>query len=562
MSRVTILQAALGLPVVAALAWLGLVRTPWLRRPVAGVLALGAHASAWAVFWLVYRGDELVWRSFRPELLGATVVVVVELALLLATIRAEPLTRGANAAAVVGLGVSAAAIAALSYAGSLAVVGLALPLPTIAVAGAALSGTPREDARGLIGLAAADAIALVGLSLVYARTGSIAVDVAGGAGPALLLLAALLKSGAIPGVATWRVSEGSGPPVWLEGAVRGQAVALAAIAGLTMRSSAPAVALAILAAAAVAAAGGLALLAGSRERLMAAASGAAAGVPFLALGLGGAVGTRAFLLLFPAFVLASGLVPFLTRAGPEDERGRRGDAAAGAWVWLAACAAGVGVASLLGMPPGGGFPGTWLAVSLAAARSEVTLGWLVAAAGTAVGLTLAFAAAIALIRAARPRALHASLGAIAALGLLYLGTQPIRVGIGWWIRVETALGVPEVLPSAGAPGLPAIGGLRLLLLLAPAALLVGAVVALGRGFRSGDWAFTVGTRFGTYRRPAPIERLRRTFAPVAATFRPLKEQAARARALGVGYGVAAVLELGALLLVGRIVLLSARAGFL
>jgi hypothetical protein len=73
----------------------------------------------------------------------------------------------------------------------------------------------------------------------------------------------------------------------------------------------------------------------------------------------------------------------------------------------------------------------------------------------------------------------------------------------------------------------------------------------------------VGTSFGTSRRlPAPIARLRTTFAPVAETFRPVTDLVTRLRALGVGYGIAGVLELGALLLAGRIVLLSARAGFL
>jgi len=556
-SRVTILQAALGGPVVAAIAWLGLVRMPWLRRPVGAVLALGALASSCVVFWLVYRGEELVWRSFQPGLLAATVVVVVELTLLLAAMRAESLPDGGNAPTIVGLGVCACAVAALSYAGSIGVVALALPLPTVAVACAALSGRGREDARGLIGLAAADALALIGLSLTYARTGSVAVDAAGGAGPALLLLAALLKAGAIPGVATWRLSAGKGPASWLDAAMRGQAVALAALAALTMRNSAPAAAMAIAIAVTIPLGGAIAMMAGTKERILAAAAGAAAGLPFLALGLGGAVGTRAFLLLFPAVLLAASLVAFLTRDSGEEAAGNRG-AATGAWGWLAAAAAGVALGSLLGMPPGGGFPGTWLALSLAVARSEVTLAWLPAAAGAAVGLTVAFTASITLIRAARPRAVTAAIGAIVALGLLYVGAQPVRVGIGWWIRVETALGLPEVLPTAGAPGFPIIGGVRMALLLAPALVLVAAVVALGRGVRGMRWDPAAASRGEAIL----ARRLGRLLEPFAAVLRPLTRQVDRARSLGAGYGLAAVLEVGAVLLAGRIVLLSARAGFL
>lgn len=562
MSRVTILQAALGGPVLAGVAWLGLVRWPWVRRPVAGVLAIGAHAAAWAVFWMIYRGDEVVWRSFQPELLGATVVVVAELALLLAAIGAESLPAGGSSPAIVGLGVSATAIAALSYTGSLAVVALALPIPTVAAAGAALSGRGREDARGLIGLAAADAIALVGLSLVYARTGSIGIEAAAGAGPALLLVAALAKAGAIPGLATWRLGATQGPGGWLGAALRGQAIALAALAGLTLRASAPAAALAIVAAVAIPLAAGVAVATRNRVGSLAAATGAAASVPFLALGLGGAVGTRAFLLLFPALLLASALAELLARPGSAGEGGeRKASAPAGAWGWLAACALGVGLGSLLGMPPGGGFPGTWLAVSLAAARSEVTLWWLLAAGGAAVGLAVAMTASVGLIRAARPRAIHAAAGSIVALGLLYLGTQPIRLGIGWWVRVETALGLPEVLPTAGAPGLPAIGGLRLLLALVPAVVLVAAVVALGRGVRDTTVEYVPPTAAPS-RRSTLTERARRLVAPLVSVARPLTRLTERARELRVGLGIAAVLELAAVLLVGRIVLLSARAGFL
>jgi hypothetical protein len=566
MSGTTALQLALAGPLVAGLAWLGLVRMPLLRRVVSGLLALGAQASAGAVFWFVYRGDEVVWRSFQPELLGASVLVIAEIGFFLAAVRADPLPEGGNAPVIAGLAISASAIAAISYAGSLAVVAIALAIPTLAAAAAALSGGGRAAARGLIGLAVADAVGLIGLSLVYARTGSIFVEDAGGAGPALLLVAALLKAGAVPGVATWRLSGTDGPAAWLEGALRGEAVALAAMAALTMRGAAPAPALAIVAAVAILAAGAFALSSKGVATSLAAVAGAAAGMPFLALGLGGAIGARAFLLLFPAFLLAAALVSFLARPDPGEETGgERGKTAgsAGMWGWLAACALGVGLGSLLGMPPGGAFPGTWLTLSLAASRSEATLAWLLATGAAGVGLAIAMAAAVGLVRAARPRLAHAAAGSLVALALLYLGTQPIRIAIGWWIRIETALGLPEVLPTAGAPGLPAIGGLRLVLLLAPAVILVAAVIALGRRVRDGGWELSVAPHFpGEPATQKIVKRLRRVVEPVTALARPLKEYALRARALGVGFGIAAVLELAALLMVARIVLLSARSGFL
>lgn len=556
------MQVTLGGPILAALAWLALVRLPVARRVVGGAVALGAHAAAWWLFWSVYLGEEIVWRSFEPHLLGATIAVVTQLALLLSTLRAERLPDGGNASAIVGLAVSASAVAALSYADSLAVVALVIPLPSIAVAGAALSGAGRPDARGLIGLAAADVIALVGVSLVYARTGSVVFGEAGGAGPALLLLAALLKSGAIPGLATWRQSGSSGPGAWLDSGLRGQAVALAALATLTMRSSAPAPELAVAAASAILVGGIVAILSRTQGRTLAAVTGAAAGILFLAIGLGGAVGTRAFLLVFPALLLASALAAVLARAEPVGPAATaEGPVDRSAWGWLAACALGVALGSLLGLPPGGAFPGTWLAVSLAATRSEMALGWLLAAGATGVGLALAMKASVRLIRSARSTPFVAGMGAAVALVLLYLGTQPIRVGLGWWIRVETALGLPEVLPTAGAPGFPVIGGTRLALAFAPALVLVGVAVVLGRGIR--DAEPEPETQGATVASPARGPgRVRGLLAPVASAAKPLTELLDRARATRAGFGIAAVLEVAALLLAGRVVMLAARAGFL
>lgn len=566
MSGTTLVQLALALPLVAGLAWLALVLFPVARAVLGGLLALASHAAAWGVLILVYRGDQFSWRGFDPELLGATILVFTELALLLVMLRAETLGGGANVAAVLGVAVSVSAIAALTSTTSLAVVALVLPLPTIAAASVALSGRGPEDARGLIGLAAADVLALLGLSLAYARTGSIEVGMATGIGPALLVIAAAMKAGAVPGVATWRLSATAGPGAWLDSVVRGQAVALAALAALTMGGSTPRAALAIAAAAGMLVGGVAALVARTRERIVASATGVAAGFLFLALGLAGAIGTRAFLLLFPPFLLASAVVALLGRGDPKErtDRPEEGPGGAGVWGWLAGCALGVGVASLLGLPPGGAFPGAWLTLTLAATRAQVTTTWVLVAGAAAIGVVLALSAAVALIRSARPRAAFAIPAAILSLGLLYLGTEPIRLAIGWWVRIETALGSPEVLPTAGAPGLPAIGASRLLLALAPALVLALAVVAVGRGVR--DLAVEPPTEAVPVKANENASRLgqraRALLAPVRAAGRPVIEVIERARAIGIGFGVAAVLELAVLLLVGRIVMLAARAGFL
>ena len=330
MSGTLVLQLALGGPVVAAIAWLALVRLPAVRRSVAGALALGANAAAWTLFWFIYRGDTIVWRSFEPELLGATILAIAEIPLMLAALRADSLPDGGNAPVIGGLAVSATAIAAIACGGSLAVDALVLALPTIAAAAASLSGSGRPSARGLIGLAAADAIALVGLSLVFARTGSVEVEIAGGLGPALLLHRCAHKGRRCSRRCHMEALGDGRTGAWLDMAMRGQAVALAAIAALEMRAAAPASALAVVAALAVLACAGASLLSRSPGSSVAAVAGAGFSVSLFALGLGGVVGSRAFLLLFPAFLLASGLVAFLGGRGPVKPR-PRGAGPGGGW---------------------------------------------------------------------------------------------------------------------------------------------------------------------------------------------------------------------------------------
>jgi hypothetical protein len=221
---------------------------------------------------------------------------------------------------------------------------------------------------------------------------------------------------------------------------------------------------------------------------------------------------------------------------------------------------GVALGSLLGMPPGGGFPGTWLSLSVAVARSESTTGWLLIASGAAVGLALAMFATPGLIRSARPRALPAIAGALVSGALLYTGLQPVRLGIGWWIRIETALQLPEVLPAAGAPGLPAVGGRAILFAAAVPLGIALLVVGLGRGLREPDRSWVPFA--GPPRARRSPGRVRTLADRVAAPFAPVGRAVERLRGFGIGFAVAAAFEVAALLVAARLIVLTARAGFL
>lgn len=536
--------AALG-PVLAAALWLGLVRWPWARRLAGGAVGLAAHAAAWGVFWDTYRGTGAAWRSLDPTLLGATAAAAAQVAIVVGVLRAERLPWPGAPSAVAGLAVSASALVYLSYTNNLVVVGLFLVLPTLAAVGAGLSGTGRGDVSGFIGLAAADAAALFGLSMLFARSHSAALAADPGASVALLLLlgAAAVKAGAVPGVGTWwmAATEAPGAPVAL--ALRGQGMALAALAALVVGASRSHDAVVVGAGAAVLLAGAGTVLARRSGQAVTGLTGAAAGVPFLALGLGGAVGTRAFLVAFPAFLLAAAAAALLE---PDD----RPPASAVLWTVLGVVGLTVAAASLAGLPLGGGFPGTWLTLSLGTVRGLEDPWVLAVAAAAGVGLVLALLAAIPALRLPRPGPVAAVAGVALALGLLYAGAQPVRLGIGWWLRVEGELGVPLVLPTAGAPDLPAIGGGRLAAALAPVLLLTAVVVGLGRGLRAAGGAFVplLGARPRRGRRAPP-----RTRAGVLLV---------RAREEGLGFGVALVFEVGALVLAARLLLLGAQRGFL
>jgi hypothetical protein len=267
-------------------------------------------------------------------------------------------------------------------------------------------------------------------------------------------------------------------------------------------------------------------------------------------------------VLAPVYLLAAGTGVLVGWEAPEEdrsprERDRRPPRAV--WRWLGIAALLVVLGSLVGLPPGGGFPGTWLALALATARGLTEPVLLGVAATTAIGLALTFLAALPLAGGVRTRPVPAVLGAASALGLLYVGLQPVRLGIGWWLRVEDELGLPTLLPAAGAPDLPPIGGLGLAAVLLPAIVLVGAVIALGRGVGEARTPFVPMTagRGGT-----GAERARRFRARMTRAIEGPRRLARRAAAQGLGFGVAVVFEVIAAVLAARLLLIGARSGFL
>jgi hypothetical protein len=110
--------------------------------------------------------------------------------------------------------------------------------------------------------------------------------------------------------------------------------------------------------------------------------------------------------------------------------------------------------------------------------------------------------------------------------------------------------VPVVLGASGPPDLPPLGAVNLAMVLAEAVVLVGVVVALARGFRD------VRAPFAAVTWPRPSFGLARK---VASAVRSASERARRA---GVGLAAAGLLEVGAIVLAGRLVFLAARSGFL
>jgi hypothetical protein len=544
-----LLQAAAVGPAVAGVAWLALHRWPWIRRAVGGAVWLVAHAAAWAVFWRLYGGETLQSRSLEPGLLQASIVPIAEIGVLLAIIRAESLGRRAAVGMVVGLSVSTSAVVFGAYSISLIAQALFLPVPTLAAAAATFAGSERRSFAGFGGLAAADLVGVVGLTVLFDRSGSSTVSSADGIGlgSALLFLSAAAKAGALPGLATWRLTASEGPGALVTAALRGQAVAICALAGPVVAGVDESVPLAAAAVAVTVLAGAAGLLATRAHASLAAIVGASAAVQFLALGLGGSVGLRAFLLLFPAFLLASGVTLLFGWPGQEEADAGRGSRARR---WVGGAALTVSVVSLAGLPPGGGFPGTWLTLDLAAARGLIEPLHVLFAAAVALGLVAAVMGAIPLLRAARPGWVPTLLSAAGAGLLLYIGSFPVHVGGGWLVRVEEGLNAPRLLSFAGAPSLPPVAGEILLVAAAAAAIPVALVVLLGRGFRdaAGSFAGLVARR-----EPGPpADRL-------ATLPRELRGRATR---LYVGMAVALSIELAAGWSIVQLVVKAGRRGFL
>jgi hypothetical protein len=419
---------------------------------------------------------------------------------------------------------------------------MAAVLPSAAVAAAIVAPPGRPDLRGLLPLAAADVLATAGLVVAQARGESAAVGASGGAAAFLLLAAAAIKVGAVPGLGTWRLAGATGPGGLAAVTLRAQGVALAVIGGLVLGTAAGSAAVAAAAAAACLLGGAVTLAVRDVGVSLSGVVGAGAALPFVALGLGGAVGTRAFLVLFPAFLVAAGVIVLAGWPGGIPPKTPRAG-----WRWLGLAALGAAALSLLGFPPGGGFPGTWLTLSLSGLRAEVSPVWLLVLGGVAVGLALAGLGAVPAIRSARLGAVRAIPAALAALALLYVGLQPVRLAVGWWVRIEADLSTPVVLAATGAPELPVLGGRNLAVIVGEAALLVAAVLALGRGLRDESPPY-VSTARASPR--APLERVGGRL-PGAAVWRN-----------GLDLGVLVALELAAVVLVAVVVAEAAGSGFL
>jgi hypothetical protein len=548
--------AVLG-PAAAALVWLVLAPWRWPRRLIAGAVALGSHGAAWWVFWLAYLGDRPAWRGLSPSLLGATLVAAAEVGVLFAVVEAER-RRALSPVLLAGLGASATAVVLAGYTGSLILLAAAIPVPTLAVAATALAGPMGR--WGLVELAAADVVALLGVSVAFDRTDTSVIAVSTGLGVGLILAAAAIKAGAVPGLGTARLLAAAGGPRPLGAVLRAQGILLAGVAGLVMARGQEMAPAAIAATVTVGLAGVVALLARRPSTTGAALIAAGAGVPFLALGLGGGFGARAFLVTFPAFLLAAGVVQVSVPADRlASEPSRRVTAAAGI------LAAGLALGSLVGLPPGGGFPGTWMTLSLAIDRGLAMPWFLLVAGGTLLGLALAVAGGIRLLRAASLKGAMAALSVLAGAALVYVGSQPVRLGVGWWLRSEESLGLPVVLPSAGGPTLPAVGGINLLLALAPAVVLILAAVALGRGARLGMLVPSPAPP-GPEAGPSPTAVTATTGGVMSRLRRALSKPLTPARRFlgrpAVGLGLGLVVEAAAVVLVVRLLVLGSRGGFL
>jgi hypothetical protein len=208
------------------------------------------------------------------------------------------------------------------------------------------------------------------------------------------------------------------------------------------------------------------------------------------------------------------------------------------------------VASLAGLPPAGGFPGTWVTLDLATSRGSIEPPYVVLAGAAVLGLVAATVGAVPLMRTARPRWIPAVLGALGAGLLLYLGSLPVRVGGGWWVRVEDGLNAPRLLSFSGAPSLPPVAGDVLLAAAAAAAIPIVLIVLLGKGFRdaAGRFAGVVPRRDPGSRRDGLVTLARKLRA--------------RGERLRIGTAAALLIEVAAVWSIVQLVIRAGQRGFL
>ncbi|MCA1684037.1 MAG: hypothetical protein LC708_02775, partial [Actinobacteria bacterium] len=532
-------------------------------------VALAAAAGAAGVlFARAYRGDPVVYRSFRAGLLPSTVVASLCGGVLLVGSRAASLSRGQERLALAGVAIAAAGAAACAFTTSAAVLALFLPAPTLGLAAATLAGRGRAlPAAGLVGLALADVAALLGLVLLVRRTDSTLLGTGGA--PAvtgwLLMGAAAVKAGAVPWVGTWGAGEGVPAARLAQLGVRAQGVVLAAIVAVSIR---PQLDDAVLAGAAagLAVACGLSALAPGRG--LAGVSGLAPCVIGVAAALGGGVGVQAIAVLLPVLPLMWGAAWMLSVAPDQAAATARGsaDAPPPRWGRAATVALGVALATLALVPLLGAFPGAFLVIVLAATRASGDPSWLVPMGSLLAAAAMGMAGAVRALRDVVPGR-HAFAGIAVALGSLYAGLASGPLAVGWLIRVRSELGVAAVLPSAGAPVLPPAGAVRFALAAAPALVLVGAVVALTRGARPpGPVPRPAPPRARAPARPAlgisPRDQVRFVVAFAIRAALGAAGLLRRVRATGAGWAAVGLAEALAVVLIARVVLDAAGRGFL
>ena len=528
--------------------------------------AMGAAtAAAAAAFWEAYGGDPLVWRGFRAGLLPATLVASLGVGTMLAGARAARLSPASERLALAGLGVGACGAAACALQTGTAALALFIPLPTLGVVVATLAGRKAAlPAAGIAGLAVADLAAVAGLWMLTDAADSTLLTLGGvsdGLGAGLLLAAAAVKAGAVPFAGTWAAGDGVPAARLVQVPVRVQGLALAAVAGLTLRPALDDELVAGVAAGLALACGLSALL---RDRGLNGIAGVGPAVAGVALGMGGAVGALGFALLAAVLPLLWGLAAMLLAEDDPADPTRPLPQLRPGWGIASAIAAGAALASLALLPPGGGFPGGWLVLSLGVARAPADPTWLILVAAVLAGIAAAAYGAVAAVRGAAATRLAVAGLAVSAASL-YAGVLSGRLGLGWLARVGRDLGLASVLPSAGAPALPPFPAIRLSLAATPALLLVGALVLRTRGVRGPG--------------PDAPRRRPRELPPAPLGASPSDQvrfvvvngvRAARAamrvgrgwRARGQAWGIALVAEALAVLGASRLVVAAMDRGFL